>query len=401
MITGDEFFESPRDWSRLKYKILSCYFSKYFPIVNQAYHSGAVVADLFAGRGRFDGGEAGSPLIIAEQAKKYRDLLGYKNTVVLAEKKPSDREALSQNMKGFIDEKVAVVLAGDANNAGATVINTIRPGAPLFLFLDPFGIKGLSLELLERAFKRAKQDSTELLINFNHRGLSRLAGVCRNLESSDATVRQSAISVREMVNEVLGGDWWLDIIGKEDLEPEYKARMILHKYIEPFRGFFKWVVYLPVSETALGGATKYFLIFASRSQVALELMNDCVRRGRSEMVLEELREKYRGTLFESENMENLLPRQLAVDAKLLESIVQSEAVSITEEDSAYAGDRNSVWIGRPRLRARLIMRHFATNSSTEYNKTIGRLLETGVFVAENGRTKISDRIAFRVLFENI
>ncbi len=191
MITGDEFFQAPRDWSFLKYKILSCYFSQYFPKVNQAYHSGAVVADLFAGRGRFDNGREGSPLIIAEQAKKYTDRLGYKNVVVLAEKNPSDREVLTQNMKGFIDDKTAVVLAGDANDAGTMVINAIKPGVPLFLFLDPFGIKGLSLDLLGRAFQRAKQDSTELLINFNPSGLSRLAGVCKNLESSDAIVRKS------------------------------------------------------------------------------------------------------------------------------------------------------------------------------------------------------------------
>lgn len=401
MITGDEFFQAPRDWSLLKYKILSCYFSQYFPKVNQAYHSGAVVADLFAGRGRFEDGKEGSPLIIAEQARKYNDRLGYKNVVVLAEKNPNDRDALTQNMKTFIEEKIAIVLAGDASDAGATVINTIKPGVPLFLFLDPFGIKGLSLDLLGRAFQRAKKESTELLINFNHRGLLRLAGVCKNLDSSDATIRQSAISVKEMVTEVLGGDWWLDIINREDLEQEYKATLILHNYIEPFRSFFKWIVYLPVRETAIGGATKYFLIFASRSQVAFELMNDCVQKGRHEMLLEELHEEYQGTFFESDSMEALIPKHLVNNRKELESSILSEAVSLTEELSAYTGDRNSVWIFRPLLRARLIQRHFATSTTSQYNKSIGHLLETGSLVAENGRTRISDQVAFRVLFENI
>ncbi len=212
---------------------------------------------------------------------------------------------------------------------------------------------------------------------------------------------KSAISTKEMVDEVLGGDWWLDIINKENLEPEYKVRVILHEYLEPFRSFFKWIAYLPVSESAMGGATKYFLIFASRSPVAFELMNDCVRKGRYEILLEELREKYRGTLFESENVESLIPRQLVIEAKQIESNVLSEAILLTEEMSAYTGDKNSVWLHRSQLRGRLILRHFAASTCSEYNKLIGQLLETGALVAENGRTRISDQVAFRVLFKNI
>jgi len=129
MITGDEFFESPRDWSLLKYKILSCYFSQYFPKVNNKFKMGAVVADLFAERGRFQNGSEGSPLILAQQAKIYNERLGLKNKVILAEKIEADRLQLCENLKEYIDSNVVDVIPRDAGDAGKRLMASIMPGA--------------------------------------------------------------------------------------------------------------------------------------------------------------------------------------------------------------------------------------------------------------------------------
>jgi len=185
MITGDEFFVAPRESSILKYKVLSCYFSQYFPKVNKFLGMGAVVADLFAGRGRFEDGSEGSPLIMA---RRYNDLLGVRNVVVMSEEEPDTRSQLENNLKDYIEDKTVTVLTGDASDTGTRVLNSIPPGVPLFVFLDPFGIKGLSLDLLRQIFQRAKRESTEVLVNFNQRALPRLAGWgtrFRNWEDKD------------------------------------------------------------------------------------------------------------------------------------------------------------------------------------------------------------------------
>ena len=92
MITADSFFERPRSWSLIKYKILKNYLLEYFPKVNQKYRSPAIVADLFAGKGKFDDGSDGSPMIIANLARVYRQKLGFNNRVVLSEINDEDRE---------------------------------------------------------------------------------------------------------------------------------------------------------------------------------------------------------------------------------------------------------------------------------------------------------------------
>ncbi len=173
MIHPNEFFEEPRSWSILKLRILEGYLSQYFPKVNQYFGLPAVVADLFAGKGRFDNGDAGSPIIIARQAKLYRDKLGINNKVILAESVPDVRRELIHNVQEYIQAGVVEVVEGEAAEVGHELLRVISPGVPLFVFLDPFGVKGLSMSLLLKLFERARAESTEVLINFNHRAISR------------------------------------------------------------------------------------------------------------------------------------------------------------------------------------------------------------------------------------
>jgi len=397
MITGDEFFESPRDWSLLKYKILSCYFSQYFPKVNNKFKMAAVVADLFAGRGKFQNGREGSPLILAQQARIYNERLGLKNKVILAEKIEADRQQLCENLQEYIDSNVVDVIPGDAADAGNLLMASIKPGIPLFIFFYPFGIKGLSIELLQKILQRAKRDSTELLLNFNHRALPRLAGICKHLNSDDNKLRKQAVSAKQTADEVFGGDWWLETMSDPALADEEKALHVLDTYSGSYQAAFKWFVKIPVPESFLhGGKPKYFLVFGSQSIVALELMNDCVNRAQKELILAEIARQNQHTLFDASDPEQFIPNDFRVSFKTLTDRMLLEIRRYCTEHTTNLNNLDSVVMNRQAIRGRLVPDLFARYSTSEYNESIAWLLKNGKLTAENGRTRISDYVGFRL-----
>jgi three-Cys-motif partner protein len=390
MISTDLFFQRPKSWSLIKYKILDKYLSAYLPKVNQQYHSAAIIADLFAGRGKFEDGTEGSPIIIAKHARTYRQRLGYNNRVVLSELQDEDRKQLICNMQEYIDGNIAKVIPGDAANVGGYLLKDISPGAPLFMFLDPFGIKGLSMKLLFQVFQRAKTECTELLINFNHRAIPRLAGICRNLQSTDPSIRKQAETIKEIVNDSMGGDWWLEILQSNSIPDDVKAKMIQAKYLEPFRKAFKWICSIPITSGIEGEEVKYYLIFASQSQIAVELMNDDVIAAKREVLLSEIKKSNEGTLFENSDPSQFLKKNTRSEIERLFGIVAQEIQLVAQNKCGTNGDIYSVTMTRLEIRARLLKRQFARFTKSEYNEAIKKLLETGYIIAENGSVRISD-----------
>src|SRR5215207_4821865 len=66
-----DFFAKKRDWSRYKDFILGYYLEPYIPKVN-TLKKPILVVDCFAGRGVFDDGQPGSPVIIGSAIEKWR-----------------------------------------------------------------------------------------------------------------------------------------------------------------------------------------------------------------------------------------------------------------------------------------------------------------------------------------
>ncbi len=390
MITSDSFFERPRSWSLIKYKILKNYLLEYFPKVNQKYRSPAIVADLFAGKGKFDDGSDGSPMIIANLARIYRQKLGFNNRVVLAEINDEDREQLKNNLHEFIDQGIVNVIPGEAADVGLFLLKNLPQQIPLFMFLDPFGIKGLSMRLLLQVFQRAKKGSTELLINFNHRAIPRLTGICKNLHSKNDTLRKQAETITSIVTDSLGGNWWLDIMNSESIPDDDKPQIIQSKYLESFREIFQWLGVLPVTTGLKGEEVKYFLIFASQSQIAIEIMNDVMIKAKRELMLEEIRCKNVDTLFENNEPSEFLYSGMQPDIEALPQLMLQEAFRIANERCKSEDNPYSIQMKRPELRKRFIESQFARFTKSEYNEAIKKLLETGDLITENGSVRISD-----------
>ena len=78
---NDDFFKEKKPWSEVKDQLLGCYFKPYVQKILHT-HKPLVYVDCFAGKGMFDDGTEGSPLIALKtresclQLTKIRDKHG-------------------------------------------------------------------------------------------------------------------------------------------------------------------------------------------------------------------------------------------------------------------------------------------------------------------------------------
>jgi three-Cys-motif partner protein len=100
-VTSD-FFRTKKPWSKYKDFILGYYLEPYIPKVARLKKP-IIIVDCFAGRGRFDDGEPGSPLIIAPLVKKWHDEKGIKISAEFIEADRGNYDELVKSLEGYRD----------------------------------------------------------------------------------------------------------------------------------------------------------------------------------------------------------------------------------------------------------------------------------------------------------
>ncbi len=214
MKTTENFFSKKRPWSLLKDEILECYL---VPYASKVLSTGnrVIIADCFAGKGRFDDGEPGSPIIIASviddtlKQNHGADIEG-----VFIEKKYF--KDLEKNLKGY---KRCKLLDGSFEERLENFLTKVHDTRKnIFLYVDPYGIKNLDLQNFRRIAEK-KFSSFELLMNFNSFGFLREG--CRLLRLRDFEIDddseeyelESGNTVSRM-NAIASGTYWQDILKK-------------------------------------------------------------------------------------------------------------------------------------------------------------------------------------------
>lgn len=154
--------------TQAKHYMLRYYLSAWFAIQSKEPKR-LLYVDGFAGPGRYQGGEPGSPLIaleaaldpklssrlqrrgmelifyfIEEDPARYRNLLSELNTLTV----PSNFKVHPEH--------------GAFENSMARVLDELdqqrKPLAPSFVFIDPFGVTGYAMHLVERIAKHPRSE---------------------------------------------------------------------------------------------------------------------------------------------------------------------------------------------------------------------------------------------------
>ena len=265
------FFKGKRPWSKIKDQILGQYMPAYLAKVAKLGKP-IILIDAFAGPGKFDDGSAGSPLLICQAAEKYvRD----NYLAIFANMKQEHHVQLSHVLSKLIDRNKVIPIHGTAD-ALLSEVRDVLEDHTVFLYLDPFGLKGCEFSVIQPFLQRDKVFSTEIVVNLSIPTMHRLAAA-----KAVAAGRYNNPLIRafnQRLTNVLGGEYWKDILWNESKGAEVKAEEVMAVYRERILGLDESEAYsgsCPVREKE-GNSAKYYVTFYSRHRDAMLLMNDAM-----------------------------------------------------------------------------------------------------------------------------
>lgn len=310
-----DFFKIKKGWSLQKDEIFDRYLVPYIDKILTTRRP-SVIIDCFAGKGRFDDGNTGSPIIIANHIR----------SVLARDKQNKDirglfiesnyAKELETNLRGYEN---CEVLPGtfEENTDKILALNSC---CNLFLYVDPYGIKCLDFQQFER-IKAKKFSSLEMLLNFNSFGFLREGCRLLNLnyeslfrdDQSEDEYELDEANTTERMNNIAHGEYWQSIIDdyKNDRIGMFRAEeLFLNEYTKQIKNLFTYVINIPIRLKS-GNIPKYRLIFGSNHQEGMILMADNMSR-----IWKELKNIQRGgqkVLFECEFPDSSI--QLGFDLK--------------------------------------------------------------------------------------
>lgn len=200
--TDAGLLDSPKPQSVYKHGILEQYVIRFATMTASTLNpKRAVLFDGFAGRGRFDTGEAGSAehmMLAAQKAKATTRI-----DLVLVEKACKDYETLDS----VADEYRArgIHIASYNGDCGDHLDEALQfaTGASLFVFLDPCGAVLPMDSIKDVLRKRGTWPRTEVLLNFNADLIRRAGGQLKKGQLDLGGVAKA--------DAVCGGEWWRDV----------------------------------------------------------------------------------------------------------------------------------------------------------------------------------------------
>lgn len=369
------FFKEKRFWSERKDEILRCYLPPYLAKI-ATQNAPILIVDAFAGPGLFEDGKDGSPLIICNAVNEAMSRgISVPVSVMCIEPVPESYDKLQKSLSAFS-------FAEAKKGSFLDYIDTIESKAKthsVFLYVDPFTVEGFDLNAMDDVFRHltVSRMSIEILLNFNSTifarcGLSalKLAVPDSNPEIEDTEPVDAKIEIPpsiEKLNTVVGGTWWQSILKANESFPE-KVENISNGICKLFSGRFKEVCKHSLKALPHHTVPKYDLIFASRSQDALLLMNN--EMVKSQRTLADLAKPVQPTLFENR------PIELIPDFDILPDLIFEHA-SIPKQ-------RKQVIID-------IVRENFCQFAQTEIRGSIEQLLKTGKLKSASGKTRINDQ----------
>ena len=370
------FFSEKRHWSKRKDSILRCYLQPYLAKI-ATQKAPILIVDAFAGPGKFDDGEPGSPLIICQSIQ---EALSRNISVPISALCIDDDKELFSKLCRLIEP---FTFAEARHGKFGDYIQEIQEKAKdhsVFLYVDPFTVEGLDWISLDSVFQHLSVShmSIEILMNFNARSFARrgLATLKLAVPDSDPAIEDveeidaplvTPPSI-EPLNRVVGGDWWQDVLKSSASFPE-KLQRITDGICERLSRRFREVCQHPIKALPHHSVPKYYLIFASRHPHALILMND--EMVKSLHTLADLAKPEDPTLFE------MRPTELVPDTEKLPPIILKHASQPTERSTVILN---------------VIRECFGYFSRKEIRGSIEQLLKDGKLGSETGKTRINDTV---------
>lgn len=278
---NDDFFAEKKTWSKVKDDLLGYYLVPYFSKILNT-NKPVVYVDCFAGKGKFDDGTAGSPIIALDVIES--SILNSRAKSPKVESHFIDLNYADDLKTNLSQYRNVNIILGKYENEIDNVLK-YKNNYNVFLYIDPYGIKALDFSKFDSFAKRF--NSIELLVNMNTFGFIREA--CHALgttfddpeifndliEYDSSQFDSSEESILEL-NRIAGGDYWKKIIFdfKSKIIDGYEAEERFSKeYCARLATSYKYVLNMPL-RLKEKQRPKYRMIHATHHQDGCVLMAD-------------------------------------------------------------------------------------------------------------------------------
>ena len=332
-----DFFVQKKIWSVVKDELLRCYLVPYF---NKIFFTRKPIlyVDCFAGKGKFDDGNDGSPLVALKCLDtSYQQSREAKMGVLMPQVmvkliELNHAEALKKNIP--VEHKHRTEVIGDAFEK--VIINELNRALRaygdlnVFLYVDPYGIKALNMNLFQQL--PYVFSSAELLINLNSFGFIREALRVRKValrENEDellADLDEYEPSLLQSVadlDRIAGGRYWADIIDRYSdgqIDIDEAEKLFAEQYKQTLRKHYRYVLDMPI-RLRPEHKPKYRMVHATNHPDGCILMADNIFK-RTDYLFVDVQRQGQLSLFEM-TPENDIVNENDLDDKMI-SLIERE-----------------------------------------------------------------------------
>lgn len=358
---NDGFFQEQREQSLIKARIVSKYFSAWASVIlatlkRYPYHNQKMAyIDLFAGPGRYDDQSKSTPLLVLEKILASPDLS--KRMITLFNDKDS---ANTESLKTAINqldgiEKLKYAPAFYNEEVGDEIAKMFSDTqiVPTFFFVDPWGYKGLSLNLISSIIKDWGCDCV-FFFNYNRVNMG---------------VTNDANAIRKHMASLFGNEQ-LSAVRHEckNKSPEEREMIVVQALCDALRNNGSQYVLPFRFKNDEGTRTSHHLIFLSKSFRGYDIMKEIMSKESSDNIDGVASFEYnpRDVHFKQGSLFDLLSRPLD---DLQDMLLQQYAGRTVDFNRLY--EEHSV--DKP-------------YAKKNYKQVLKTLLETGRITAINAKT---------------
>lgn len=257
MTTSDKTLWPIEPHTRAKHEILQRYLGAWFGILGQRIPH-ILYIDGFCGPGRYSHGEDGSPLIALKVALGLQSrLASTKISFLFIDERPDRIAHLQSELEDLnipSNYEVYTIVSSFYNTLSHILDDVEHKGArlvPTFAFIDPFGFKGASFNLVQRLLKNPR---TEVFVNVMMDSINRF------LEHPNAGVRQHII-------DSFGTSRVLEVVQETD-----RIIALRRLYFEQLKQHADYVRYFEMCNEC--DKTIYYLFFAGNHRLGHSKMKE-------------------------------------------------------------------------------------------------------------------------------
>ncbi|MFZ2145705.1 MAG: three-Cys-motif partner protein TcmP [Sedimentisphaerales bacterium] len=358
-----DFFREKKPWSKYKDLILDYYLEPYLHKV-KTLGKPILVVDCFAGPGRFDDNQIGSPLIITGKLRKLYEA-GFRVTGFFIEANKTLYEKLEKNTSN-----TSVPIQTRLGNFIDFVdeISNLARDHSVFVYLDPIKPSHLLFDDMRSVYDQLLEgQSVEALINFMSWGFLRGVWGSKSRIMTHGQLNTEHPQVLRF-NQVAGGTYWQKIVFDDSLSQTTRADRLADGYASELHRWFKYVLTYPIREKYETMFPKYHLVFGSRSHHAVDLMNRAMVKARREFINAGF---IKGFLFPNQ------PDKEVIRPEEIKKIVIETCQKL----------RKTSWTG---LRIHATITNPSLYTDSEFNRAIKQAIKNGELASDCPSKKIQE-----------